>query len=81
MAIGTIDMTNSNFEIVNFSNLRDKNSFSLKKTNIQNKETARVIKSQLEKQHNIIDANKFFVIEQDKLICQPFLVQRIKQIL
>ena len=66
MAIDTIDMTNSNFEVVNFSNLRDKSFLPLKKTNIQNKETARIIKSHLEKQHNIIDANKYFVIEQDK---------------
>ena len=31
-----------------------------------NKETARIIKSHYEKHHNIIEANKYFVIEQEK---------------
>lgn len=66
MSCGKLDMKNSNFAIVNFLNIKGKDYFTLKKIHLDNKETARIIKSHLEKQHNIIEANKFFVFEQEK---------------
>jgi len=66
MSCGMLDMINSNFSIVNFLNIKGKDYFPLKKTHLKNKETARIIKSHLEKQHNLIESNKFFVFEQEK---------------
>jgi len=66
MSCNMLDMTNSNFSIVNFSNIKGENYFTLNKLHLKNKETARIIKSHLEKQHNIIESNKFFVFEQEK---------------
>ncbi len=66
MSCGMLDMKNSNFSIVNFLNIKGKDYFTLKKIHLSNKETARIIKSHLESQHNIIESNKFFVFEQEK---------------
>jgi len=66
MSCGTLDMTNSNFAIVNFLDIKGIGFDTFKKIHLGNKETARIIKSHLEKQHNIIEANKFFVFEQEK---------------
>lgn len=41
---------------------------SLSKDNFANKESARLIKAHFEKQNNITEANKYFVIEQEKYI-------------
>jgi len=66
MSSNVLDLTNSDFNSINFSDIKGEKFSTLDKKNLKNKETARIIKSHLESQHNIIDANKFFVIEQDK---------------
>jgi len=66
-----IDIHNAQFTEANFlelSGYQDKKNTSLYKTNFANKESARLIKAHFEKQGNITEANKYFVIEQEKYL-------------
>ena len=73
-----LDLTNTYMNITNFNNIKNSNS---NKTFIEifaNRETARIIKSHYEKQNNILEANKYFVIEQEKYIDE---LKKIKTII
>ncbi len=63
-----IDLTNIKLNDINFlalSGFSDEKKTVLKKNNFENKESVRLIKTHFEKQNNIIEANKYFQIEQD----------------
>lgn len=71
-----IDLKNAIFKNeVNFLNMTNKNDEDLKSENLENRETARIIKHSFEKLNNIIEANKFYSLEIDKrekeLLCGP----------
>jgi len=53
-------------EEANFLGIESDNG-KLKKENIKNRETARIIKNSFEKENNIIEANKFYAIEMKKM--------------
>ena len=62
-----IDFTNIFFkENANFYGIRQKNKTFLEAKNINNRETARIIKNSFEKQNNIIESNKFYALEMQK---------------
>lgn len=77
-----LDLTNVSFNKINFvnsdinnANLLALHSYSekleakpIEAKNFENKESARLIKAHFEKQDNITEANKYFVIEQEKYI-------------
>jgi len=50
----------------NFLNIKNKDEKKLKSINIENRETARIIKHSFEKIDNIIEANKFYALEMQK---------------
>lgn len=50
---------------INFLNIKNYKDV-LKSRNIENRETARIIKNSFEKQDNIIEANKFYALEMEK---------------
>ncbi len=60
-----LELTNSYLYLPNFNDIKSFQKFSFSSI-FANKETARIIKSHYEKHHNIIEANKYFVIEQEK---------------
>ncbi|MEJ2497427.1 MAG: pentapeptide repeat-containing protein [Sulfurovaceae bacterium] len=63
------DIKNGNFLYISAYNKDNpKNPKPLTKGNLKNKESARLIKDHFEKQNNIIEANKYFRIEQDKYL-------------
>ncbi|MBE0514040.1 pentapeptide repeat-containing protein [Sulfurimonas sp.] len=63
----TIDLKNAIFKKeVNFLDMKNENENVLKAKNIENRETARIIKHSFEKQDNIIEANKFYALEMHK---------------
>lgn len=62
-----LELTNSYFNLPNFNDIKSFEE-SIFSSIFENKETARIIKSHYEKHHNIIEANKYFVIEQDKYL-------------
>lgn len=51
----------------NFTELKSKNETDLKRENIYNRETARIIKNSFEQQNNIIEANKFYALEMKEM--------------
>ena len=53
-------------EEINFLKVKTSNDENLKVENIENRETARIIKHSFEKQDNIIEANKFYALEMEK---------------
>ncbi|MFT5660835.1 MAG: hypothetical protein ACI9TV_001479 [Sulfurimonas sp.] len=50
----------------NFLNIKNKDGKKLESKNIENRETARIIKHSFEKLDNIIEANKFYALEMEK---------------
>ena len=50
-------------EKINFLKTKTVNNENLKPENIENRETARIIKDSFEQQNNIIEANKFYALE------------------
>lgn len=60
-----LELTNSYFSLPNFNDIKNFEGYSFSSI-FPNKETTRIIKSHYEKNHNIIEANKYFVIEQEK---------------
>ncbi|GEM_PF-2546835 len=63
-----LDLTNTFMNITNFNSIKNSNSNKTFIKIFANRETARIIKSHYEKQNNILEANKYFVIEQEKYI-------------
>ena len=63
-----INLENSHFVNAKFLNLQNKQGKHLYKENFSNKESARIIKDHFEKQNNIIEANKYFALEQNKYL-------------
>ena len=62
-----IDLKNAIFKSeTNFIDIKNKYGKDLKAENIDNRETARIIKNYFEKQNNIIEANKFYALEMRK---------------
>jgi len=53
-------------EEANFLGIKNRDEENLKPSNIENRETARIIKYSFEKQANIIESNKFYALEMDK---------------
>jgi len=53
-------------EEINFLKVKTSNDENLKVENIENRETARIIKHSFEKQDNIIEANKYYALEMEK---------------
>lgn len=70
--INNIDLEHSRFDSIGFLHIKgldkNKNEIPLTKKHFANKESARLIKAHFEKQGNITEANKYFVIEQEKYI-------------
>jgi len=68
--INKIDLFAFTYREANFLNLHNYPNQKLKLStqNFINRETVRLIKSSLEKEHNITEANKYFPIEQDLYI-------------
>lgn len=72
--INKITLVNTNVENANlleisaYDETNPKDPKPLTKDNFENKESARLIKAHFEKQNNITEANKYFVIEQEKYI-------------
>ena len=72
--IHEITLVNTNVENANlleisaYDETNSENSKPLTANNFVNKESARLIKDHFEKQNNITEANKYFVIEQEKYI-------------
>lgn len=50
-------------EEINFLKIKTKDNKELNSENMENRETARIIKNSFEKQNNIIEANKFYALE------------------
>lgn len=53
-------------EEINLLKIKTSNDENLKVENIENRETARIIKHSFEKQDNIIEANKYYALEMEK---------------
>lgn len=70
--INTLDIENIKYEDANFLHIvgidKNKKLHSLTKENFASKESARLIKAHFEEAGNITEANKYFVIEQEKYI-------------
>lgn len=72
-SFGKLNIENIKFESINFLginsiDLRTHRKTHLTQDNFANKESARIIKDYFENQNNITEANKYFVIEQEKYI-------------
>ena len=57
--VNLLEIDNSYFDKANFINIKTFDNKNLIFKNLENRETARIIKDCLEKQNNIIEANKF----------------------
>jgi len=67
MKINKFKIDNTFFkDEANFLNIKNKDEEKLESKNIDNRETARIIKHSFEKQNNIIEANKFYALEMQK---------------
>ncbi|RXJ89762.1 hypothetical protein CRV01_07785 [Arcobacter sp. CECT 8983] len=68
LKINSINFINNSFAFnLNFNNIANLDSIKLKSNNVANRETARTIKNSFEQQNNIIEANKFYAIEMQKM--------------
>lgn len=61
---GTFSLHNSRFEHASYLNIIQTNGFSVTSKHLANKETARLIKAEFEKQKNVTESNKYFEMEQ-----------------
>ena len=71
MSFNLLDIKGTYFEqplLLGLSAYENKKKMPLGPKHFANKESARLIKDHFEKQNNITEANKYFVIEQDKYI-------------
>jgi len=64
--VNLLEIDNSYFDKANFINIKTFDNKNLIFKNLENRETARIIKDCLEKQNNIIEANKFYALEMEK---------------
>lgn len=64
----SLDLTKTFFkETPNFLSIKNGDEQDLRHHNLANRETARIIKHSFEKQNNIIEANKFYALEMEKM--------------
>lgn len=64
---GELNLSSTIFkDEVNFLGIKNKDGKELETENITNRETARIIKHSFEKLNNIIEANKFYILEMQK---------------
>lgn len=65
--LGKLNLIGSHLDKANFLRLHNnqKSNIPLTKNNIANKDTARILKSHFENENNILEANIYFVLEQE----------------